>query len=96
MAHASNQTDVNALPDLARLAHDVAASGEQQVLTENGAALAVVSPAVPRRRRAARPRPLTHDNPIWEIVGAISADVGSDVSANVDRYLAEAYSAESR
>ncbi len=39
--------------------------------------------------------PLTRDNPIWDAVGAISEDVGTDVASNKYRYLAEAYDSES-
>lgn len=93
MAGESISTDISAAPELARLAHDVADSGKMRVLSEHGVALAVVSPAA-SRRRSSRLKPLDRDNPIWEIVGAISADVGSDVSENVDRYLAGTHTAE--
>jgi len=87
-------TDVSDVPALARLAHEVAESGTRRLLTEHGAPLAVVSPVVPRKRRTPRPKPLSRDNPIWEIVGTVTEDVGSDVSENKHKYLAEAYAAE--
>src|SRR5947208_3608377 len=45
-------------------------------------------------RRSHRPKPLTADNPLFEIIGSITDDLGSDVSENVDKYLAEAYASE--
>ncbi len=95
MPHEIVTTDISTAPDLARLAHDVASSGTRRVLTENGKALAVVTPIAPRRRRQPRPKPLTRDNPIWEIVGSITEDIGNDVSSNKHRYLAKAYASES-
>ena len=95
MARETIPTDITATPEVARLAREVAVSGRRRTLTENGAALAVVSPALPRRRHTARPRPLTRDNPIWEVVGSITDDLGADVSSNKHTYLAEAYASES-
>ena len=48
---------------------------------------------VPDDVRSGSPRghPLTSESPLWEIVGLISDDGPSDVSENVDKYLADAY-----
>jgi hypothetical protein len=34
---------------------------------------------------------LTSESPLWEIVGLVTDDGPTDVSENVDRYLADAY-----
>ncbi len=86
------------MPELARLAHEVAESGEPRLLTENGETIAVLSPApkpAPPRKRRRRDRelqPLTPDDTIWNIVGIIGDPDGpTDVSSNKHKYLAEAY-----
>ena len=45
MKHASATTEISGIPDLARLAHEVAESGEARLLTEHGETIAVLSPA---------------------------------------------------
>lgn len=112
MAHEPVSTDVGDLPDVARLAHDVAKTGKRHVLTENGAAIAVLSPARQRRRAAkaeavaeAKPKVVrkrrngvfTMDDPLWNIVGMFDDTEGpTDVSSNKHKYLAEAYMPESK
>ena len=94
MTHDMISTEVSASGEIAALAREVVTSGRPRLLTENGEALAVLSPAVPRRRRTPRPKPLTRDSAIWDIVGSITTDVGSDTSDNIHAYLAEAYAAK--
>jgi len=86
-------TDMSAMPELSRLAHEVAVTGKRHVLIENGAEIAVVSPAA-RRRRSRRPQPFTRDDSLWSIVGIIKDDVPADVSSNKHKYLAQAYMPE--
>src|SRR5215213_5339087 len=43
--------DLSTMPDLARLAREVARDGTPRVLREEGADVAVISPARPKRRR---------------------------------------------
>src|SRR5438105_4781817 len=87
MVHARASTEIGSIPELARLAHEVAAAGEPCSLTENGEELAVITRARPRRRR--RGLPFTTDDPLWEIVGSIDRDIGSDLSSNKHKYLDE-------
>lgn len=84
-------TDISELPEVARLAHEVATTGKRRLLTEHGAAVAVISPARRRRARRAEAQPLTPEDSLWGIVGIIKDDVPADVSANKHKYLAEAY-----
>ncbi|MHB8576568.1 MAG: hypothetical protein ACYDCQ_14695 [Dehalococcoidia bacterium] len=87
--------DISSMPEVARLVREVAETGVRRVLTENGAPVAEIAPARRRRRRQGHRRPLTMDDPLWKIVGMITEDIGSDLSANKHRYLAEAYASES-
>jgi hypothetical protein len=98
--------DVSEMPELARLAHEVAASGDARVLREHGTDLAVLAPARPAKRgqqgdgdahqrttrRRVRGKVFTAADPLWNIVGLLTDDGGpTDVARNIDRYLAEAY-----
>src|SRR5579862_6632756 len=93
MERAATATEISDIPELARLVHEVAESGEARLLTENGEPIAVLSPA-PRRRRPRRKHEavLTPEDSFWNIVGMFEASEGpTDVSANKHKYLAEAY-----
>jgi excisionase family DNA binding protein len=48
----------------------------------------------PDLERLAKAKPLTWDDPLWNIVGIATSEEGepTDVSVNHDKYLAEAYS----
>jgi hypothetical protein len=70
-------------------AEAVARNGRRRVVRVRGKAIALVPQ--PGRVRA-RPKVFTKDDPLWGIVGMFKADGGpTDVSDNVDKYLAEAY-----
>jgi len=84
--HETTRTEIGGLPEIARLAHEVATSGTRRVLVENGVALAVVTPARPPRRRR-RAKPLDKTDSLWNIVGIIKDDVPADVSADKYKYL---------
>ncbi|GEM_PF-1170053 len=52
-----------------------------------------VKPTKPSTRKRAKSRVFTKDDPLWNIVGIFKDDGGpTDVSANIDKYLADAYS----
>ena len=61
---------------------------------ENGQHNAVSSGAVSERERPlANVKPITADDPLWELIGAFTSAPGepTDVAENHDKYLAEAY-----
>jgi|SRR5581483_371393 len=87
--------DLAAIPELARLADEVRATGEPRVLRQEQDGVEVVihlAPA-PRRRvaRAPRGRPTSADDPLWQIVGLGRSAGPTDVASNKHQYLAEAY-----
>jgi excisionase family DNA binding protein len=69
------------------------------VRIEKSDAERVAKPVAPKAQQASRAsrgqrgRPLTYDDPIWDIVGIADSGPGgpTDVSENKDKYLAEAY-----
>ncbi len=73
---------------LMQAAEEAVHSGHRRVVRVHGKEIALV----PQLRRP-RPRPgvFTKDDPLWEIVGSIKDEGPTDVSSNVDKYLAEAY-----
>jgi hypothetical protein len=52
--------------------------------------LAILTPVKPVAKRSARGKPVTKDDPLWNLVGIGHSGRG-DVSANKHKYLAEAY-----
>ena|SRR5215208_7824865 len=50
MTREATPIDLSTMPDLARLAREVARDGTPRVLREDGADVAVISPARPKRR----------------------------------------------
>jgi hypothetical protein len=67
----------------------VAREGRRQVVRVHGKLVALVPSA---KRPRPREKYFTKDDPLWDIVGMFKDDGGpTDVSDNVDTYLAEAY-----
>jgi hypothetical protein len=91
--------DISRVPDLKRLVDAVRESGKPYALQDGVETVAVLGPAPKEQRRSVSPRRpsrrsrvFTKDDPLWNIVGLIKDDDGpTDVSSNVDKYLAEAY-----
>jgi hypothetical protein len=82
------EPDVTA-EQLMQAAEEVVRSGHRRVVRVGGREIALVPHT---RRPRSRPKVFTKDDPLWEIVGMLKADGGpTDVSENVDKYLAEAY-----
>jgi antitoxin (DNA-binding transcriptional repressor) of toxin-antitoxin stability system len=81
-------TDISTAPELARIAHEVARTGNRHLLTENGTAIAVISPASAPRRRSTR---FTMADPLWDIEGIAHEAGPSTIATQKDDYLAEAY-----
>lgn len=81
------EPDVTA-EQLMQAADEVALSGRRRIVRVHGKEIALVPQ--PRRPRS-RPKVFTKDDPLWGIVGLIDDDGPTDVSSNVDEYLAEAY-----
>ena len=51
MTQEARPVDISTMPDLARLAEEVARTGQPRVLRQNNVDVAIISPARPRRRR---------------------------------------------
>lgn len=79
--------------EVLRLLREVVASGRRVVLTEGETPLADVSPPKPVGKTRLRGRRTGPDDRLWNIVGMAGRNrVGpTDVAANKQKYLAEAY-----
>ena len=75
--------------EVMQAAEAVAQDGRRRVVRVKGKEVALEPK--PSRTRS-RGKVFTKDDPLWNIVGMFQADGGpTDVSDNVDKYLAEAY-----
>ncbi|MFN0074561.1 MAG: hypothetical protein ACKVVP_24025 [Chloroflexota bacterium] len=95
MAKELQPMDVTNIPDLLRLAEEVRETQTPRVLTQGDDEIAVLSPVVPSRTRARRAKPIPRTDSLFNIVGLAHSDGPTDVSENVDKYLAEAVYAKS-
>ena len=88
--------DISNKSELAELADEVRRTRRPRALRRGGHTVAVVVPA-PRVRYAnhrprQRARGLTADDPIMNIIGMIhDSDGPTDVSSNIQTYIADAY-----
>jgi hypothetical protein len=83
MAARIDTLDIDAMPELARLADEVAATGRPRSLMRDGVEIAVLQPAPAARRR--RRKPSAKD------VEAFRASAGSWKDIDTDRLLADIY-----
>ncbi len=100
MAREFKSVDVTHTPDVLHLAEEVARSGLSYVLRRDDTDVAVISPVPSTPRRSRRGKPTSHGDPLWSIVGIADADapddLPTDVSSNVDAYLADAHHPSTR
>jgi hypothetical protein len=100
MAEEPRSVDISHTPEVLRLAEEVARSGLRCVLRRDDTDIAVISPVPSAPRRSKRSKPTSAEDPLWSIVGIADADapddLPTDVSSNVDAYLADAYCPPSR
>ena len=93
MTREAAPVDISTMPDLTKLAEEVARTRQSRVLRRGDTDLAVLSPPPSTRRR--RAQPLTTEDPLFRHLGTSQADV-ADVSSNKHAYLADAYETNGR
>jgi hypothetical protein len=98
VAKAARELDITDLPELRRLAEEVAVSDAPCRLVSGDRVLAVISPAGGRngaseskpRRRRSEPY-LTKDDPLFGLIGIGASGIPGGVSSNKHEALASAY-----
>jgi hypothetical protein len=99
MRRAYVSVDITDAPELQRLVEAVRLSGQPHVLEQAGETVAIIRPAPtkPATGSTRRPRPrrrrFTQDDPLFGLPGIIDGPGPTDMAANKDRYLVEAYTA---
>lgn len=95
MARELHPIDITRYPELLQLIEEMQARQTPRALQHNNETVAVLVPAKSKKKqtRLAQPRRknvLTEDDALFQLIG-IGRSGLSDVSANTDKYLAEAY-----
>lgn len=90
MAKQLKRIDISAIPELLSIAHEVRRTNESRVLKQDNEDLVILAPIKLMAKRGARGKPVTKDDPLWNLVGIGHSGKG-DISANKHNYLAEAY-----
>lgn len=91
MAEELKPLDVSDRTDLLHLAQEVAETGVGRILrTEQGDLAKIVPIAKPRRQRE-RARPMTRDDPFYNLIGTGDSGSPSDASERKHEILARAY-----
>jgi hypothetical protein len=92
MAKEPKRIDISRMPELLSIAHEVQSTNEPRILKQDNEDLAMLTPIKPVVKRSAKGKPTSAEDPLWKIVGMARSKGPGDVSENVDKYLAEAYS----
>lgn len=97
MAAEVHRIDLKNAPSLAELIEEVRKTNRPRIIRADGEDVAVLMPTSNGKRLSKRQQKgaFSRDDALWDVIGIGRSGV-SDVSTNKDKYLAEAYLAESR
>lgn len=90
MTKGLKRIDISAIPELLSIATEVRRTNEPRILKQDSEDLAILAPIKPPSTRNTRGKPVTKDDPLWNLVG-IGHSGRDDISTNKHKYLAEAY-----
>ena len=95
MARELHPVDITQYPELVQLVEEMQASRQPRALQRDSEIVAVLRPARAKQKQtrpaaSRRKKVLTEDDPLFGLIG-IGRSGLSEVSANTDSYLAEAY-----
>lgn len=96
MAHDGESIDIADMPQLRELSEEVRRTHHPKVLCIDSEEVAVLAPRQAKRRGMPRGKPIAADDSLWKLIGMADSDTATDVSANHDRYLADAKLAQDR
>lgn len=84
--------DVSNLPQLEEAAEEVKATRIPRRIVRGDEELAVLQPTKKPRRTKLPGKPITDDDPFWNLIGIARSSGPGDISANKQKYLAKAIS----
>jgi hypothetical protein len=79
--------DVDTIPELASIADQVQATGVPAILTRDGKDVAMVQPVRPPRRSPSRARPVTEDDPLFQLIGIGKSGIPGGMSGRKHEFL---------
>ena len=79
--------DIDQAPELARIADEVQATGMPAILARKGKDVALITPVRPPRRSAFRARPVTEDDPLFQLIGKFSSGIPGGMSGRKHEFL---------
>ncbi len=82
--------DISHSAEARHLVAEVQAVNQARALQIDHRTVAILTPAVRRRRASQRPKATSASDPLWDIVGLATSNGPGDVAENVDAYLAQA------
>jgi hypothetical protein len=86
----SHRLDVSDSPEILKLAEEIQKQGLSRVLSDDGRDLAIIVPFVVRSRPPSRAKPVTKDDPIFELIAIGDSGTSKGFSARKHELLLEA------
>jgi hypothetical protein len=84
--------DITTVPDLRQILEEIKRMRRSYILRAEGQDVGILMPTRSARKRRAKGKVFTKNDPLWGIVGMFKDNGGpTDISTHSDKYLAEAY-----
>lgn len=87
--HHIDISEIHSVPNLVRVAEEVQKPGTPCILKQEEGEIVLISPVKPAKMTRANGRVLTHDDPLWRLVGSAKDAKPTDASRKYE-YLAKA------
>ncbi len=91
MAKEPKRIDISSIPELLSLVQEVRRTNEPRILQEESEDLAILSPALPKKRTKTKAKPVTRDDALFRLIGIGKSGIPGGVSGKKHEYLARAY-----
>jgi hypothetical protein len=91
MAKELKRIDISSIPELLSLVQEVRRTNEPRILQEESQDVAILSPALPKKRPKTRGKAVTHDDALFRLIGIGKSGIPGGVSGKKHEYLARAY-----
>ena len=91
MAKEPKRIDISSIPELLSLVQEVRRTNEPRILQEESEDLAILSPALPKKRTKTKAKPVTRDDALFRLIGIGKSGIPGGISGKKHEYLARAY-----